>query len=105
MTRVERREQADEQGEDEDTEEGERDVVAPETAARERPRAFAFDLGAALFRRQLGGGVESEFLLAGGRHKASVRRRAGAAAAIAAAAPTVYLVTSGTSVPCRRTGP
>src|SRR4051794_7621601 len=69
MARVERREQADEQDEDEDGEEGEGEVVAAETPARERPRALAFDLGAALLRRQLGGGVEGEFLLAGGRHE------------------------------------
>src|SRR3954468_10775889 len=69
MARVERREQADEQDEDENSEEGEGDVVAAETPARERPRALAFDLGAALLRRQLGGGIESEFLLAGGRHE------------------------------------
>src|SRR4029453_10345784 len=70
MPRVARRKHAEDHDEDEDAEEGERHVVAAEAAARKRPRAFAFDLGPTLFRRQLGGGVEAEFLLAGagGRH-------------------------------------
>ena len=68
---VERREQADEHDEQEHGKEGERGVVAAEAAAREHPRTLALDLRpAALVRRQLGGGVESELLLggSGGRH-------------------------------------
>ena len=68
MALVERREQAEDHDEDEDAEEGEGDVVAAEAAARERPGALALDRRPALLRRQLGGGVESELLLAGGRH-------------------------------------
>jgi hypothetical protein len=60
VVRVDGRERAGDDDQDEDEERGERDVVATEPAPGEVPRTAAGDRNLVLLGREEGGGVESE---------------------------------------------